>query len=86
MDAADQKSAMDDFKSRRFIFTLGFVGFGFFLCHLGSLLSLSFFKTIGVFLLAVGGFFSIINTWKISKRRSLMIFGLIGVMIYLNIS
>lgn len=86
MDAADQQSAMDDFKSRRFILTFGFVVFGFFLMHLGSLLSVTLLNTIGLPLLVMGGLFSIIGTWKISKQRSLMMFALVCFMVYLNAS
>ncbi|MBT2570029.1 hypothetical protein [Planococcus sp. ISL-110] len=86
MDADDRKSAMNDFKSRRFIVTIGSVTFGAFLIHLGSVLSVQLLETIGLFILALGGIFSIITTWKSSKGRSLLIFALICFMIYLNVS
>ena len=86
MDATDRKSAMDDFKSRRFIFTIGFVAIGFFLTHLGSLLSVPLLKTIGIIILALGGLFSTIDTWNTSKGKSVLIFVLISFMVFLNIN
>ncbi|WP_142826722.1 hypothetical protein [Planococcus soli] len=85
MDADDQRSAVDDFKSRRFIFTIGFVVLGFFFLHLSSLLSVTPLKTIGVFIFVAGGIFSVIDTWRISKPRSLVMFALMCLMIYLNV-
>lgn len=84
MDAEDKKSAMEDFKSFRFLFTMGALGVGTFVIHLGDLLSLTLLTTIGICLFSVGGFFSIVITWKHSKIRSLLILAMVCFMIFLN--
>ena len=86
MDATDQKSAMDDFKSARFIFTLGFVGLGFFLLHLESIFTFTLLKITGLFLLITGGIFSTASIWKTSKIKSLITFVLISFMVFQAVS
>ena len=85
MNIEDQKSAMNDFKSSRFISTIGFIVIGAFLAHVGFLFSVSIIEMIGiVFFFALGGIFSAFNTWKKSKIKSVFILVLISVAISLR--
>lgn len=86
MDTEDKKSVIHDFSSRRFITTMGFMVIGIFMTHVGSLLSVSTMKVIGIILLILAGIFSVFNMWKESKMKSLCILVLLSVIIFLNVS
>ena len=86
MDTDDKKSVIHDFSSRRFITTFGFMVIGNFLTHLGSILSITPVKVIGIILLILAGIFSIENMWKESKMKSLCILVLLSLIIFLNVS
>ncbi|MBL3645957.1 hypothetical protein [Peribacillus frigoritolerans] len=86
MNTDDKKSVANDFRSRRFIFTIGFIVIGFFFTHLGTLLAISIIKEIGIVLLILGGFFSMLNMWKESKIKSMLILVLLSVVIFLNVN
>ena len=58
MDPDDQRSAINDFKSRHFILTIGFLVMGAFAAHLGILFSISIIKIIGIVFFTLGGIFS----------------------------
>ncbi|WP_394234227.1 hypothetical protein [Niallia oryzisoli] len=83
MNTGDKKSAINDFKSARFIFTIGLTVIGAFLAHLGFLFSVSIIEIIGLVFFALGGIFSAFDTWKKSKIKSVFILVLISVAIYL---
>ena len=83
MNTDDRKSAFNDFKSARFIFTIGTIVIGAFLAHLGFLFSVSIIEMIGLVFFALGGIFSAFDTWKKSKIKSVFILVLISVAIYL---
>lgn len=52
MNTDERKSVISDFRSRRFIVTIGFIVMGAFFAHLGSLFSIRIIELIGnVFLL-----------------------------------
>ena len=54
MNPDDQKSAINDFKSSRFIFTIGFIVIGAFLAHVGFLFSVSIIEIDWTCLLCLG--------------------------------
>ena len=84
MNMEDRKSAINDFKSSRFIFTIGFIVIGAFLAHVGFLFSVSIIEIIGIVFFALGGIFSAFDTWKKSKTKSVFILVLISVALFLR--
>ena len=75
MNPDDQKSAINDFKSSRFIFTIGFIVIGAFLAHLGFLFSVSIIKFVGLVFFALGGiFWHLIRGRKVKPRVCLFLF------------
>ena len=70
MNEEERKSARDDFKSKRFIVTIGFMLTGTFLSQAGILFDLLLLKGMGMTLFVLGGIISIKATWKVSKARS----------------
>lgn len=84
MNMEDRKSAINDFKSSRFTFTIGFIVIGAFLAQLGFLFSVSIIEFIGLVFFALGGFFSAFDTWKKGKINSVFILILISVAISLR--
>lgn len=84
MSMEDRKSAISDFKSFRFIFTIGFSVIGAFLAHLGFLFSVSIIEIIGLVFFVLGGIFSAFDTWKKSKIKSVLILILISVALSLK--
>ena len=85
MNTEDKKSVIIDFKSRRFISTIGFIVIGGFFIHIGTLLVVGIIKFIGIGLFTLGGVFSIFCLWKDSKLKSILIFILFSSVIFLNI-
>ncbi|MFJ5770105.1 hypothetical protein [Psychrobacillus sp. NPDC093180] len=79
MDKEDKKSAINDFKSRRFIFTGGFLLLGAFLAHLGSLFTLNIVGVIGGIFVVLGGIVSTVNLWNKSRNKSILMIILIAV-------
>lgn len=73
MNTDDKKSAMNDFKSRRFILTIGFMVMGAFFAHLGSLFAIRIMELIGIVFFVLGGFLSAINMWNKNKIKSVII-------------
>ena len=61
MNTEDKKSALNDFRSRRFILTIGFLVTGAFFTHLGSLIAIRKMELIGIALFALGGILSAIS-------------------------
>ncbi|CAM3889785.1 hypothetical protein [Lederbergia lenta] len=77
MNTEDKKSAINDFRSRRFILTTGFINFGAFCAHLGFLFDISIVKIIGLLFFILGGIFIIVNIWNERKISSLFMIILI---------
>ncbi|WP_456274690.1 hypothetical protein [Bacillus sp. AK031] len=73
MSEEDKKSALNDFMSLRFIFTLGLMIAGTFFVHAGTLINSSMVKGIGIIFLVVGGFFSALDSWRRSRFRSILL-------------
>lgn len=86
MNTEDKKSAFNDFRSRQSIFTIVFIVMGGFLTHLGSLLTISIIKLIGLIILLIGGIFSTVEIWKERKAISIVVFVLISIVILLNVN
>ena len=84
MNPDDQKSAINDFKSSRFIFTIGFIVIGAFLAHVGFLFSVSIIEMIGIVFFTLGGIFSAFDAWKKSKTKSMFILVLLSVVLFLD--
>ena len=84
MNADDKKSAFNDFKSRRFIFTIGFIVIGAFFAHLGILFTIRIIEVIGIAFFALGGIFSIFDMWKVNKI-SVFILVLVSVIIFVGV-
>lgn len=75
MDEAERKEVQADFKSVRFISTIGFLTLGCFIAMLGNALDFMVLNWIGVPLLAVGGICAAMDMWrKDDKWRSVYIF------------
>ncbi|MBU9675191.1 hypothetical protein KQ939_00020 [Planococcus sp. CP5-4] len=83
MNPEDKKSAMSDFKSHRFIFTLGFITIGGFVSHVGFLFSIRAIEVLGIILFISGGIITVISMWKDSKVRSFSILVVISFPIFL---
>ncbi|PJO43398.1 hypothetical protein [Lysinibacillus xylanilyticus] len=49
MNTDDKKSAINDFMSRHFIFTIGFIVIGFFFTQLGTLFAVSIIRIMVLF-------------------------------------
>ena len=73
MNTEDQRSVVNDFKSRSFILTIGFMVMGAFLTHLGSLFAFRKIELIGTVFFTLGGIFSAIHIWNKSKIKSVII-------------
>jgi len=86
MNTDDKKSAMSDFKSRHFISTIGFLLTGAFFAQIGALFSISIMKVMGIVLLVLSGFFSMLDMWKKSKIKSICILVLLSFVIFLNVT
>ena len=84
MNSEDKKSVIIDFTSRRFISTIGFMVIGGFFIHLGTLLGVAIIKFIGIVLLTLGGISSVLDSWRDSKVKSIVILILVSSVIYLN--
>ncbi|MFJ7973764.1 hypothetical protein [Psychrobacillus sp. NPDC096389] len=78
MNTDDKKSAINDFRSSRFILTIGFIVMGAFLAHLGTLFSISIMELLGIGLFALGGFLSAIDMWNKNKIKSVILLVLIA--------
>ena len=75
MNPDDQKSAINDFKSSRFIFTIGFIVIGAFLAHLGFLFSVSIIEMLELFSLPwAESFRHLIRGRKAKPRVCLFLF------------
>jgi hypothetical protein len=85
MNADDRKSAFNDFKSRRFIFTIGLMVMGAFFAHLGTLFAIRVMEVIGLAFFALGGVFSIFDMWKKNKIKSVFILVLVASVILVGI-
>lgn len=85
MNTDDRKSAINDFKSARFIFTIGFLVIGAFVAHLGILFSLRVVEIIGIIFLTLGGIFSAFDIWKRSKIRSVFTLVIVLVVIFVSV-
>ena len=83
MHTDDRKSAINDFMSARFIFTIGFIVIGGFVAHLGFLFSLNVIEIIGLVFFTLGGIFSAFDIWKKSKIKSVFILVIMSVAIFL---
>lgn len=83
MNAEDKKSAMSDFKSSRFIFTIGFIAMGGFIGHVGFLFSVRTLEVFGFSLFILGGIISVISMWKDNKVRSVSILVVISFSVFL---
>ncbi|AST94264.1 hypothetical protein BC6307_07345 [Sutcliffiella cohnii] len=86
LDTDDKKSAMKDFRSKRFILTIGFIVGGVFLTHLGVLFAINILKGIGIAILIIGGIFSTIEMWKESKIKSVPILILVSFVVLINVT
>jgi hypothetical protein len=65
-----KKEALSDFRTPRFIFTIGFMVTGAFAAYAGMLFSTNSLRYIGTSLLIIGLVVSSFQTWKFSKERS----------------
>ncbi|OZI10294.1 hypothetical protein CEW92_17725 [Bacillaceae bacterium SAS-127] len=82
MSEEEQKEAMTDVKSPRFIFTVGFLVIGFLFAMLGDLLKIDSMEMGGNIFMAIGGIVSIIRIWKINKLGSVLLFLLLLLAIF----
>ncbi|MBA2176055.1 hypothetical protein H0266_14255 [Halobacillus locisalis] len=82
MSKDEKRDVIEDFTTRRFILTIGFLTIGGFLASLGNLLSVNAIKFVGLALLIISGITSVVTMWRDKKAKSLLIVMLIGVAIY----
>lgn len=78
MNNDDRKSALDDFKSFRFITTTGFILIGAFLTHIGFLIAIRIIEVIGIVFFALGGILSVTYMWNKSKTKSVILLAIIA--------
>lgn len=83
MSGDEKKEALSDFRTPRFIFTIGFMVTGAFAAHGGMLFSINIVGNIGILLLITGLVISAIQTWKFSKRSSVFLFSIALVLVFL---
>lgn len=81
MDQSDRNDAKKDFKTPRFIFTIGFLAVDMFITQLGSVLSIDLIHIIGTIMLIVGGIVATIDIWGRNKTKSIVVFLLLAVAI-----
>ncbi|MFZ0443609.1 MAG: hypothetical protein WAM95_02950 [Bacillus sp. (in: firmicutes)] len=85
MNPDDQRSAINDFKSRHFILTIGFLVIGAFIAHVGILFSLRFIEIMGIIFFILGGIISAFDIWNRSKIRSVFTLVIVLVVIFVNV-
>ena len=85
MNPDDQRSAINDFKSRHFILTIGFLVMGAFVAHLGILFSVRIIEIIGIIFLTLGGIFSAFDIWRSSKIRSVFTLVIVLLVIFVYV-
>ena len=78
MNNDDRKSALNDFKSSRFITTTGFMLIGAFFTHIGFLIAIRLIEVIGIVFFALGGILSVTYMWNKSKTKSVILLALIA--------
>src|SRR5699024_5804692 len=76
MHAEDRESAIDDFKTPNFIFTIGFSVVGAFLATLGKAFTGSIIIAVGIIFSGLGGITSFIFMWRENKIKSISILSL----------
>lgn len=86
MNSEDKKSVIIDFTSHTFISTIGFIVIGGFFIHVGTLLGIAIIKFIGIVLLTLGGIFSVLDLWRDSKVKSILILILVSAVIFINVN
>lgn len=84
MSEEEQQEAMTDFKSPRFIFTIGFNVIGAFLATLGGLLKVDGMKMSGYIFITIGIIVAIVTMWKTSKLRSILLLLLLFVFVFIT--
>ncbi len=84
MSEEEQKEAMTDVKSPRFISTVGFSIIGVFLATLGGLLKVDVMKMSGHIFITIGIIVSIVTMWKTSKLRSILLLLLLLVLFFIT--
>lgn len=82
MDKEERDEAKEEFKKPRFIFSFGFILLGLLITQLGIVFRIDIISIIGIILFAIGGVVSIIDTWRTSKWRSLLIVLLLLIAVY----
>ncbi|MCK1996027.1 hypothetical protein MPH47_02085 [Psychrobacillus psychrodurans] len=85
MNTDDKKSAINDFRSCRFVLTIGFIVMGTFFAHLGSLFAIRIMELIGIGFFTLGGFLSAINLWNKNKTKSVIILVLIAFVVLIEL-
>ena len=85
MNTDDKESAINDFRSCRFVLTIGFTVMGAFFAHLGSLIAIWTIELIGIVFFALGGILSAINMWNKNKSRSVIILVLIAFVVIIEL-
>src|SRR5690625_2658106 len=83
MSAEDRKSAIDDFKTPNFIFTIGFLVAGCFLATLGNAFTFYGLNIIGIIFIGIGGVVSFITMWRENKIKSVYLLSLTILAAYL---
>ncbi|WP_106497283.1 hypothetical protein [Lentibacillus sp. Marseille-P4043] len=73
MDTDERNDAKKDFKTPRFIFTIGFLTIGLFIAQVGSILSINLINTIGTLIFIIGGIVAVIDIWGRSKIKSMLV-------------
>lgn len=82
MDPEDRNSAKKDLKSPHFIFTIGLLVIGYFFASIGNLLTLTFIKLPGIFLMILAGMIITADMWRKNKVKSMLTPMLIAVAVF----
>src|SRR5690625_7603556 len=73
MSAEERKSAIDDFKTPNFIFTISFLVVGCFLATMGNAFTFQSINIVGIVFLDIGGIVTFITPWRESEIKSVYI-------------
>lgn len=82
MSKDDRDDVKKDFKTAKFILTIGFLVIGYFLASLGNLVALNILKLLGIPLMIIAAITIAMDMWNKSKVKSILIPILILVAIF----
>lgn len=79
MSKESRKEAISDFKSPKFIFSVGFVIFGWLLTTISQMFTLEILEVLGLVIFVIGGVVSALQNWKTSKQKTFGVLILVAI-------